>query len=208
MICLYCQKEFTPHYNPNTKTNTKYCSRSCIARHNMEKLTRLPQLRDKDWLFEQYWIKKRSMREISHELKCAESRVYVFMDKFGISRREIGESLIGKKKSMEHRMNLSDAARNRWRGKNNPNWKGGFGRKTIQVRFNYDYEIWRGQIKRKYNFHCANCGKDLSGKCKCCGQPRFGYVHHIKSVEDFPELVVDINNGILYCYSCHRDKHN
>ena len=131
MICLYCQKEFTPKYNYNTKKNTIFCSRGCVAKCNMKKLTKLLQLKDKDWLFEQYWIKKRSMKDISLELKCAESRVYVCMDKLGISRRRMGESLIGKKKSMQHRINLSNAVKNRWRGENNPNWKGGFGRKTV-----------------------------------------------------------------------------
>ena len=131
MICLYCKKEFTPKFNYNTKKNTEYCSRSCIAKMNRDRLTRLLQLRNPDWLFEQYWIKKRSMRDISIELGCAESRVYVFMDKMGISRRKIGESLIGKKKSMEHRINLSEARNGRWRGENNPNWQGGFGRRTI-----------------------------------------------------------------------------
>lgn len=210
MICLYCKENFTPKYNPNTKRETKYCSRSCIAKHNLKKLAKIkfPQLRDKDWLFDQYWIKKRSMKDISRGLGCAESKVYISMDKFGISRRRIGESLIGKKKSIKHRMNLSKAAKNRWRGKNNPNWKGGFGKKTLKARHNVEYEIWRKYIKRKYGEHCGKCGKDLTIDCSCCGQPQFQYVHHIKSVEKFPELVIDPENGILLCYSCHRENHN
>lgn len=211
MICLYCEKEFIPNYNPNTKKDTIYCSRSCLAKNNLKKFklarVKLPQLRDKNWLFEQYWIQKRSMRDISRELGCAESRVYVFMDRFGISRRTISESNLGKKKSIEHRMNLSDAAKNRWRGENNPNWRGGINRRTLKARFTYDYEIWRRQLKRKFNNHCAKCNKELGKTCECCGQKILMYVHHIKSVEDYPELVVDINNGFLLCYTCHREIH-
>lgn len=207
MNCLFCKEEFTPKYNYNIRQLTRYCSRTCIARANTKKLIRFPLLRDKDWLFDQYWIKKRSMKEISLELKCAESRIYVSMDRMGITRRSIGKSLLGKKKSLQHRINLSESAKNRWRGENNPNWRGGFGRLTIQARQNRDYELWRREVKLKYNDQCANCKKDLSGKCNCCGQPILGYVHHIKSVELYPELVVDPNNGILLCYTCHLDEH-
>ena len=207
MICLFCKKEFTPKLNPNTHKLTEYCSRSCVARMNMDKLTRLPQLRNKDWLFEQYWTKKRSMKDISIELDCAESRVYVFMDKFGITRRTISNSNFGKKKSIEHRMYLSNAVKGRWRGENNPNWRGGIGRVSLLPRFDADYEIWRRQIKRKFNNTCQKCGRKLGIICECCGQKILANTHHIKSVKDFPELATDINNGTLFCYQCHRDEH-
>ena len=202
MICSYCNREFTP----KRKTQT-FCSKVCNARFQANKLVKLPKLRDAEWLFNQYWIKKRSMRYISRELGCAESRVYVFMDKLGISRRSISSSLEGKKRSAQHSINLSEAAKGRWRGSNNPNWKGGLYRKTLEPRFKGDYSSWRKQIDAKYDYKCAHCGKQLGGRCNCCDQKILSYHHHIKSVATHPELVTDLENGILLCYSCHRMLH-
>lgn len=203
MICPFCKNNFSPH-----RKNQISCSVRCNALLQVEKLRKFPQLLDGNWLFDEYWIKKKSMKQIANELGLsAESRVYVAMDKLGITRRTISNSNLGKEKSIQHKMNLSDAVKGRWRGKNNPNWKGGLGRQSLIPRFNYDYEVWRRQVKRKFDNTCGECGKKLGIICKCCGERSRTYAHHIKSVKDFPALATNIDNAILLCYQCHRDKH-
>lgn len=203
MICGFCKKEYL-----SKRKCSMFCSKKCNALFQSEKLRRFPQLLDGDWLFDQYWIKKNSMKQIANSLGIhSESRVYTAMDKLGISRRTIQESVMGKKQSVKHRMNLSDVAKGRWRGENNPNWKGGMKRESLVPRFNYDYETWRRQIKRKFNFTCIMCDKKLNQVCECCGQKSLSYSHHIKQVNEFPELATDVNNGFLLCYQCHQKIH-
>jgi 5-methylcytosine-specific restriction endonuclease McrA len=44
-------------------------------------------------------------------------------------------------------------------------------------------------------------------KCKECLSNQNLHVHHIKFVRDFPELVLDVDNGIVLCKSCHHRLH-
>ena len=44
-------------------------------------------------------------------------------------------------------------------------------------------------------------------KCRICGSDVFLHVHHILSVEQFPELEFDEENCITLCEICHRRVH-
>lgn len=43
--------------------------------------------------------------------------------------------------------------------------------------------------------------------CQHCGSIKSLIAHHIKSYTEFPDLRIDINNGITLCRSCHN-KHD
>lgn len=122
----------------------------------------------------------------------------------------------GKKKSEEHRKNISQALKNsdkakkNWfkKGKDNPaygrnqtgpannNWKGGK-TNTNQKRRNDPRLIeWRKKVMERDNFTCQDCGKR-------------GYLHAhhiIPFSEDFSKAF-DINNGKTLCVSCHEKVH-
>jgi 5-methylcytosine-specific restriction endonuclease McrA len=59
------------------------------------------------------------------------------------------------------------------------------------------YAEWRLAVLERDLYTCQGCGKN---GCKLC-------IHHIKSYKDFPELRIDIGNGITLCEGCHKKKH-
>lgn len=147
------------------------------------------------------------MKKIANYLGCGETRVFVKMDELGITRRKISEANKGMSKTMEHRNKLSEVAKDRWSGKNNPKWKGGFYRESLNKRFNSDYYRWRDAVIKNGDSKCSICNKVLGIVCECCGQKIQMYAHHIKPILQYPELAYEVSNGQLLCYKCHQDVH-
>lgn len=69
-------------------------------------------------------------------------------------------------------------------GPKSPAWKGG-----CRI-------FWRKCIFEKDDYTCQNCGS----KEKLVA-------HHIKSFNEYPELRLDLNNGLTLCQRCHYDIH-
>ncbi|MBW1931458.1 MAG: HNH endonuclease [Deltaproteobacteria bacterium] len=84
------------------------------------------------------------------------------------------------------------------RGENNPNWKGGiYGTERHREMGRVEYINWRIAIFERDGYKCQICsqvGGDLNA-------------HHIKSWKDFPELRLDVDNGITLCVECHKKVH-
>jgi len=55
---------------------------------------------------------------------------------------------------------------------------------------------WRGEILKKDGY-----------KCQECGITKRLIAHHILPYQYFPELLVDLNNGMVLCKKHHRKKH-
>lgn len=55
-------------------------------------------------------------------------------------------------------------------------------------------DLWSKTIKKLDNNMCKNCDskKDLNA-------------HHIQPKKDFPELSLDLNNGVTLCDECHNE---
>jgi len=60
----------------------------------------------------------------------------------------------------------------------------------------YKYTKWREEALKKDGY-----------KCKLCGSNKFLHVHHIKSYSKYPELRLEISNGITLCEQCHAEWH-
>jgi len=72
-------------------------------------------------------------------------------------------------------------------------WKGGPIGIINQIKLSEEYKQFRMDVLLRDNFTCQNCGIR-------------GYVlevHHIKQVKFYPELILDINNGVTLCKKCH-----
>jgi len=63
-----------------------------------------------------------------------------------------------------------------------------------------NYREWRESILARDNYICQKCFNE-----KKSSRPL--HAHHIKSREEFPELIFDLNNGKTLCSSCHASVH-
>jgi transposase-like protein len=94
---------------------------------------------------------------------------------------------------------ISDTLKGRYLGADNPNWKGGKNTKNAQIRARYygsrDYRKWRSHIFQRDNYTCQMCKKQSEGDIEA---------HHIITVEENPNKIVEKTNGITLCENCHR----
>ena len=107
----------------------------------------------------------------------------------------------GKKVSEETRGKLSRALRGHkawnkgmyglWSGEKNPNWRGGYS-KLYRIRRTREYDMWRTSVFERDNYICQNCGNG-----------DYITAHHIKSIRNYPELALSIENGLTLCEDCH-----
>lgn len=106
------------------------------------------------------------------------------------TRAKISASMIGKKKSLEMRRNLSEAKK----GANALHlWKGGITSENRRIRVSSRYKLWRTAVYERDNYTCQDCGV-RGGKLNA---------DHIKPFAGFPELRFELSNGRTLCVPCH-----
>ena len=66
-------------------------------------------LRNKQWLYQQYWGEKQTLLQIAKKVGCCELAVWYALKKFGIPRRTISQANKGRQFSKEHKRKLSEA---------------------------------------------------------------------------------------------------
>lgn len=101
----------------------------------------------------------------------------------------------GKQTSQKVCDKLSNFRKGKFKGKENPNWRGGKIRtQDDPKRLTREYKHWRIAVKKR------------DGKCLECGSTKKLHSHHIVSVRNIKDLylLIDINNGITLCKKCHK----
>ena len=83
-------------------------------------------------------------------------------------------------------------------GNNHWNWKGGITEDMCRDNLYPGYKEWRDLVYQRDNFKCVECGCDESGKLQA---------HHIKDVANHKDMILDVNNGMTLCKSCHKEVH-
>lgn len=115
------------------------------------------------------------------------------------TKRKMSEKKIGKRISPKTEFKKGIVPWNKGKkvpqmsGENHPMWKGGVTPKNQALRMSSEQKQWRIQVFERDGYKCQVCG--LVGV--------FLEAHHIKSFAGYPELRLDINNGITLCSQCH-----
>ncbi len=73
---------------------------------------------------------------------------------------------------------------------------GGVSTKDMLIRASGEYVAWRKAVFGRDNYTCQNCGA-RGGKLEA---------HHIKSFAKYPELRLELSNGVTLCKSYHRSE--
>lgn len=58
------------------------------------------------------------------------------------------------------------------------------------------YKEWRQKVFDRDGFQCQMCGQ-IGGRLEC---------HHIRPKYRFPELTLEVSNGICLCRKCHQER--
>lgn len=153
---------------------------------------------DKSWLMKYYYEKQLSAAKIAKIADCTENNIFYWMDKHGIKRRSISESislvdgwgLKGEKNGMYGRI-----------GEDNPNYKDGSSPERQKLYARGKGTEFIKQALKKDNYKCQRCGNEQS-----TDNPL--HVHHIKPWAGNPEYRFDLENVIVLCRNCHRWVHS
>lgn len=93
---------------------------------------------------------------------------------------------------------MAEDYKDRLRAENHWNWQGGITEKQSRDNLYEGYKDWRKAVFKRDNYTCRECGNHQSGVL---------VAHHIKERKDYPELLLDVDNGLTLCKDCHKKVH-
>ncbi len=109
------------------------------------------------------------------------------------TRRRISAARKGMKLTEEHRKNMSKSRKGRYCGKEHWNWKGGKKRRET-----VEYIDWRLAVYERDKYTCVSCGDKRGHNLQA---------HHIMPFSKYPDLRLEISNGVTLCKKCHAKLH-
>ena len=96
--------------------------------------------------------------------------------------------------------NIGRHTKNRLRCNGHPNWKGGITSEHQRIRNSPKYKKWRLEVYKRDHYCCQICGVHCTSHTIVA--------HHKKNFSNYPDLRLDIDNGITYCRKCHVKIHS
>lgn len=152
---------------------------------------------DKDWLYTEYIIKKRSAADISKDFDCNDSNILYFLKKHKILTRIVSEA-----REVKH-WGSSGKDNPMWgkNGKDNPNWKGGI---SQERQLFYESRQWKkvcSDVWTRDNATCQRCGLYQNDT-----DVQF-HIHH-KISFSYEETRAKLLNLVLLCKVCHYFVHS
>lgn len=233
--CFYCG--FTLRRRKNRKDNNGnviaikyfYCGNYCKGRHQIQ--LREMSIATNEWLYDQYWIKRKSAYEIGRNIGRDGKRVLEWLRLANIPIRKRGSDssncfkkgqespFKGKRHSNKTKTKLSEIAKNDGRipgfdhktnalkGKKGPevhSWKGGKTPERQKVYASFEWKTAVRSVWKRDDAVCQCCFKDHRDIDR---RVEKFHVHHIISFQ-VEKFRCDVDNLILLCENCHRWVHS
>ena len=181
--------------------------------------SKIPELNDRDWLYQQYVVDGKTDRMIAEELGRHTRTICNRRMTFGIPGRlqnakmscrcsSCGASLMRRPSDIVRAKHLfcSVGCRAAWQrkhthGKNSYSWRGGATVERGKWLSNGGHG-WKRACRKRDNYTCQRCGEVFDKRSNAL------QVHHKASFADYPELRSNKANGISLCRQCHEWIHS
>ena len=178
------------------------------------------------------YLSGKSMPETAKYFNVSEYTILNILKRCNIARRTVKEGNSLKWENDNFRNNQIEKRKNKpsgalgktWKlnhikkyrnkiGSNNPNWKGGKTKLSVQIRNSAEYSFWRMSVFKRDFFTCQHCGaKNKKGEKYIFDADHiypFSKIlddYNITSIEEAIscEKLWDIENGRTLCRDCHK----
>ena len=183
-----------------------------------------------------YLQEKKSLKEIAIQLNCSSQTVLNYLKSFGIQRRTVSESLLGREVKWANKIGKSHKGRslssehkqkisNTRLSLNIPSWNKGLTKAENSDRVSYgckneNHWNWKGGISSEkiklrqtseYKLWRKKCFQRDNYSCQDCGLSEcYLNVHHIipfSLLVDTNQNLFNLENGITLCKLCHKKRH-
>lgn len=178
-------------YDPKLFPEVEKERRKKISQYNLNVKYPNRLYRQKDWLYEQYVMKKRYLKDIAQDADTVDSTILVWVRRFNFPIITLSE----RHKDIKFWGKFNEAGRNREypKGEKHPNYISVKSRNFKQIYNSVEFNLWKKAIHERDGYTCRGCNKKLG----------ILDAHHILPVRNFPNLAYAIDNGISLCHSCH-----
>lgn len=192
--------------------------------------TLLPKLRDKEWLYEQYFVKKLSQVTIAKLLECNLGTIQYWMRQHNFKARTISAAckglFSGKRNSMhgkfghlnhfygkshgaETKRKISTSRLGKATGSSNGSWRGGIAKINVKIRKTTKYKEWRSRVLYMGNYQCQNCKNTKSYSLEVDHLKPLALLiknNNIKTLSDAYKCneLWAVSNGRVLCRVCHQ----
>ena len=163
----------------------------------------------KEWLYQKYWVEKKSLNKVAAELGGMTSGFVVgHMIKHNVPRRSRKDAALKGEANPMFGKRGADTTMYGRRGPKSHMWKGGKNSINNQVRECYEYDQWRKACFERDSYSCQHCnqrGGTLNvDHIKQLAQLILEYnITTMKNAYSCPALW-NIDNGRTLCVPCHK----
>lgn len=229
-VCAWCGKNIVRwRNNPHgDEIKNHFCNNECKGKWQTKQREDLGYT--KEWLYEQYVVKRRSANDIAKEIGRDSKRVWEWMKGYGIETRKRGyanpdnyfkKGQIGTFKGHHHTEEAKEKLRQarladghvpylvngkHWLkqdGVHSPMWKGGV---TPERQCIYGSKEWKNAVKEVWKRENATC--QLCGKHQNEDKEHAFNIHHVYTFAEYPHLRTNPDNLVLLCRDCHLFVHS
>lgn len=215
--------------NPHGKEiKNHFCNNVCKGNWQTKQREELGYT--KEWLYDQYVVKKRTANDIANEIGRDSKRVWEWLRNYGIETRKRGygntdnhfkkgerSAFFGHKHTEENKekfrqKRLEDGRvpylvnGQHWlkqEGKHPASWRGGV---TPERQVVYSSKQWKDAVKevwKRENATCQRCGKQQTDD-----RSNAFNLHHVYPFADRKHLRTNPDNLVLLCKECHLFVHS